>query len=289
MRFKLILLTAIFWGAFKCSSSSLETDIARERGLHLDPEIDPDYSPINPKADNGDIFEVEENPDEQQNEDEKQYNEKDIEELTEEEHLKQMQNEGLPEDMERIEFIEDVSKDFYLMYLDWEDRYYLDLFMFDKNLKNMAIEEDGGLDYFCPKMLFNAMDLTGYFSPILKPPIIDECPHLELSCCTVDDFHEIEVIWEEQIKPSTEENHFYLDYYVRSVLEHREIYSYTASRLLEISSDDTCRKISQTFLNLKITDEDAQKTISLMEEAKKFDIKVKQSIPCLVCNHKNIA
>lgn len=288
MRFKLILLTAIFLRGYKFSSSSLEKDIEAERGLHLDPEIDPNYEPIDPTKDTGDIFEVEENPDEDDNENEKEYNEKALEEINEEKKEEKKEMEGLPEDVERLEFIEDVSKDFYLMYINWEDRYYLDLFMFDKQLKSMALEEDGDLEYNCPKMLFNSMNLTGFFDPILKPPIIDECPNLELSCCTVDDFQELENVWEEQIKPSTETNHFYLDYYVRTILEHREIYQYTAHRLLEVSSDQLCINISNAFLNLKMTDEDAQYTINLLEKAKNFDIKVKQSLPCLVCNHQNI-
>lgn len=252
-----------------------------------DPTIGPDDAPTNPKEDEGSPFEFEKEPDEVAKK-EKPYSQKDTGELTEEKMEELRENEGLPVEIQRVEFNEDVSKQLYLMYVDWEDRYWLDLFMFDKQLKTTAIENDETLDYNCPKMMFNSMGLTSYFSPILKDTTIDDCPNLELSCCTLNDYQELENIWEDQLKPNAEAGHFYLEYFVRTVLEHRDLYKITAEQLLEATSDPLCIGIANSIKDFDVTEELAEKTLLLLNKAKEYDMQVKQSINCLVCNHSNI-
>ena len=194
----------------------------------------------------------------------------------------------LPDGIQRVEFMENTSKELYLMYLDWEDRYWLDLYNFDKQMKNSSVVPDDSLDYNCPKSLLNSMNLTGYFNPILKDTLIEDCPNMELSCCTPHDFAELDELWDDQLGPTTESSHFYLEYFVKSTLEHRELYKETAHKLLEYTKDDMCKKIAKSVIDRPVTDEEAEEILQLLYKVKDYDYQVKKSYNCLVCNHANI-
>lgn len=258
----------------------------RGRSLHVDPDISPDYEPDDPRYDPEGRFVYEETPDEIE-EPEIPYRQKDLALLTHEE-LEKAQIQELQGEEEKIEFREEVNDQQYLMYITYEDRNYLDLFNFDRQLKNSAIDSDDSLDYNCPKMLFRSMGLQGYFNPILKDGTIEVCPNLELTCCTNQDFEELENIWEDSLRPSTEAGHYYLEYYTRSVLEHVEVYKLSAERLIEVTSDPMCLSVARSVEDFEVTQEMMDKSMALLAHVKEYDTRVKQSYPCLVCNHENI-
>ena len=264
--------------------STISAKRKRPRSLNVDPDISEDYEPVNPRLDNEGRFEFEQPEDIEEKS--IPYNEKTLEDLV---HSKMDEkSEDVLEEEEKVEFQEEVNDQIYLMYITYEDRNYLDLFNFDKQLKNSAIESDDALDYNCPKMLYRSMGLQGYFNPILKDGGIEDCPNLELNCCTNQDFEELDSIWEDSLRPSTEAGHFYLEYYVKTILQHVDIYKVTAENLMEIASDRMCLSVAQSIIDYNVTQEMIDKTISLLAHVKEYDIQVKKSYPCLVCNHENI-
>lgn len=264
--------------------SSLKAIRKKPRSLHVDPDISEDYEPVNPRLDNEGRFEYEQPEDIVEKE--IHYNEKTLQDLTEEKM--EEKSEDILEDEKKVEFLEEVNDQLYLMYITYEDRNYLDLFNFDRQLKNSAIDSDDTLDYNCPKMLYRSMGLQGYFNPILKDGSIEDCPNLELTCCTSQDFNELESIWEDSLRPGTEAGHFYLEYYVKSTLDHIEVYKETANAVIEVISDRMCLSVAHSILNYNVNQELIDKTISLLAHVKEYDIQVKKSYPCLVCNHENI-
>ena len=259
----------------------------RPRSLHVDPHISETYEPDDPQHDLDARFIYEEAPDEIE-EEEIPYHMKDLNTLAREE-IKKNEDNVLGVDGEtKPDFVEDVHDQVYLMYITYEDRNYLDLLNFDTQLKTSAIEADESLDYNCPKMLYRSMGLQGYFNPILKDGTIEECPNLELTCCTNHDFEELENIWEDSLRPSTEAGHFYMEYYVKSTLVHGESYKAAAERVIEATSDEMCLKVAHSIQDFDITDALRDKTIELLAHVKEYDTRVKKSYPCLVCNHENI-
>lgn len=274
-------------GALYLIISITESKRKHSRKLHVDPDISEDYEPDDPRHDLEARFIYEENPEDLQ-EPEIPYSQKDLELLTHEEIEKNKDNVLGPDGESKVEFQEDTKDQLYLMYITLEDAYYLDLFNFDKQLKNSAIESSDALDYKCPKMLYRSMGLQGYFDPILKDGTIEECPNLELTCCTNQDFEELEKIWDDMLAPSTEAGHFYMEYYVKSTLAHTDLYKVAAERLIEVTSDPMCLNVAHSIQDFEITDSLIKKTLSLLSHAKEYDIRVKKSYPCLVCNHENI-
>jgi transcription elongation factor Elf1 len=255
--------------------------------LHVDPDISEEYEPNDPHHDLDARFIYEEEPEEVESP-EIPYHMKDLATLTEEEVEKNRDNVLGVDGETKPDFVEEVNDQLYLMYITYEDRNYLDLYNFDSQLKNSAIEADDSLDYNCPKMLYRSMGLQGYFNPILKDGTIEECPNLELTCCTNHDFEELEKIWEDSLKPTTEAGHYYMEYYVKTTLVHGEAYHKAAERLIEVTSDELCLKVAHSILDFEITDELRNKTIELLAHVKEYDTRVKKSYPCLVCNHENI-
>jgi hypothetical protein len=273
-------------GVLMISISGGHTKRKKARSLHADPDISEDYEPDDPKHDPDGRFVYEETPDEIEDP-EIPYNQKDLESLAHEEK-ERTADDILHQDNKAIEFKEEVNDQLYLMYITYEDRNYLDLFNFDKQLKNSAIESDDSLDYNCPKMLYQSMGLTGYFNPILKDGTIEACPNLELTCCTNHDFEELENIWEDSLRPSTEAGHFYHEYYAKSMLDHTDQFKIAAEKLIEVTSDPLCLKIARSVEDFNVTEEMKEKTMSLLAHVKEYDTRVKNSYPCLVCNHENI-
>lgn len=284
MGFKLNYLTTIT--ILAVISSVFSKKHRHTRDLEDHPGIEEDYMPTNPKEDTGDL-EFERNPEEEQ-EEEIPYDKKDLETVVEEHIENHKEMDTLPDDIEKAEYIEDVSSQLYLMYIDDEDRYWLDLFMFDKQLKNEEVADSDSLDYNCPKMLFKAMGLTGYYNPILKDNSIEDCPHMEMTCCTGQDFIELDDIWEEGLKQKTEMNYFYMEYFVKNTLKFHHLYLAAAENLKEMSSDPFCLHIADSFINTPMDDAMAQKSEDLLAQVKEFDYRVKKSYNCLVCNHENI-
>ena len=266
--------------------SATQAKKRRSRSLHVDPDISSEYEPDDPHHDPEGRFVYEETPDEIE-EPEIPYNQKDLALLTQEE-LAKSEIEELQGDEKKIEFKEEVNDQLYLMYITYEDRNYLDLFNFDRQLKNSAIDSDDSLDYNCPKMLYRSMGLQGYFNPILKDGTIEDCPNLELTCCTNHDFEELENIWEDSLRPSTEAGHYYLEYYTKSVLDHVELYKVAAEKLIEVTSDPMCLSIAHSVESFDVSQDMIDKSMALLAHVKEYDTRVKKSYPCLVCNHENI-
>jgi len=283
---KTFSILLILLGVFGISLQKAKSKKKHPRSLHVDPDISEDYEPEDPKHDPDGRFVYEETPDELEDP-EVPYNQKDLEMLAHEE-MERTKDDILDEDEKLIEFKEEVNDQLYLMYITYEDRNYLDLFNFDKQLKNSAIESDDSLDYNCPKMLFQSMGLTGYFNPILKDGTIEDCPNLELTCCTNHDFEELENIWEDSLRPSTEAGHFYHEYYAKSILDHVDGFKAAAEKLIEVTSDPLCLKIAHSIEDYQVTEEMKEKTLSLLAHVKEYDTRVKKSYSCLVCNHENI-
>ena len=287
MVFKPKILTTIFLLGIITATTTKKKRTLKTRHLSDEAETPEELAAVHAREDPGDL-EFEKNP-EVEPAAEIPYHKKDLESIVEEhiENEKEMM-ETMPDEIEKVEYVEDVSSQLYLMYIDMEDRYYLDLFMFDKQLKNEEVAEKDSLDYNCPKMLYKAMGLTGYLNPILRDGSLDDCPNMEMSCCTNQDFHQLDDIWEEGLKQKTEANYFYMEYFVENSLKFHHLYVDSANHLKEMSSDPFCLQVADSFINVEMNDSIAHKTQDLLAQIKKFDYQVKQSYNCLVCNHENI-
>lgn len=55
-------------------------------------------------------------------------------------------------------------------------------------MKNSDFEQNPEVAYYCPKPLFDSLNLNGYFTPMLKTKEIRFCPGMKQTCCVLNDF-----------------------------------------------------------------------------------------------------
>lgn len=185
-----------------------------------------------------------------------------------------------------VDFLDKTIDEPYLDDISFDDRYVLDLYRFEKQLKDKAFKIDYNKDFYCNYDILTAMGLKGYANPIWKTQDITDCPEMSFNCCSPIELTNLDNIWQKFLK-YIEMHHFYYAYYIKEILRHHEDYASVIEDIRANSKHRICRKAA-TMLNKMdmslITVDNADK---LIKKAQSFDLRMKKGFKCLLCDFDN--
>lgn len=186
----------------------------------------------------------------------------------------------------KVEFLENVSRQTYLNQVSYDDRFVLDLYMLDQNLKNENFMLRGEYPRACPRRLFLAMGLTGLANPILRTNSVSICPNMRANCCTNNDFVGLDAIWKDYFA-YIELNYDYFAHYAKVALRAAPEIAAQADHLRKNSLHMICRSIGESFARFTPENFGAEKFIEQLGRVKAFDLSLKKGFKCLLCDYDN--
>lgn len=186
----------------------------------------------------------------------------------------------------KVEFIENLSKQTYIDQISYDDRYVLDLYLFDQNMKNANFQLDGEFLRMCPRSIFKSIGLTGVSNPVLRTSNIEICPNMKANCCTNNDLVGLEAIWHDY-SAFIEINYDYFAYYAKTTIRAMPIIESRAEALRNVSKHMICREMSETFLTFKSGDLKLDVFLKQLQGVKKYDLSLKKGFKCLLCDFNN--
>lgn len=186
----------------------------------------------------------------------------------------------------KVEFLENVSKQTYLNQISFDDRYVLDLYLLDQNLKNENFVLDGQFLRGCPRAVFKSLGLSGLANPALRTGSIAICPNMRANCCTNNDFVGLEAIWQDFFA-YLELNYDYFSHFAKTTLKMITTVVAKADALRTNSPHMICRSIGETFAKFRAEDLSVDKFIGQLTKVKTYDLSLKRGFKCMLCDHGN--
>jgi len=186
----------------------------------------------------------------------------------------------------KVEFVEKVEQMTYLSEISFEDRYYLDLYTFDQNMKNTNFKIENQYGRSCPKLVFQSLGLTGFNNPILRTGNIAICPNMKSNCCTNNDLVVLETIWKDYFT-YIELNHDYFAYYTKTSLANIQVFIGLAEYVQNSTSHLICKGIADSFRKLDLDEDKIRVFLSQLTKLKEFDLTLKKGFRCLLCDYDN--
>lgn len=186
----------------------------------------------------------------------------------------------------KVEFLENVSRQTYLNQISYDDRFVLDLYMLDQNLKNENFMLRGEYPRACPRLIFLSMGLTGLANPVLRTGNIAICPNMRANCCTNNDFVGLDAVWKDYFA-YLELNYDYFAHYAKISLHSAEEIAAQAEYLRKNSPHMICRTIGESFARFKAEEFGADKFIAQLARVKAYDLSLKKGFKCMLCDYDN--
>jgi hypothetical protein len=202
--------------------------------------------------------------------------------------LKEAEQVSLREEKEApfVEHIEDQEP--YLEFVNEEDLFYLDLYNLDRTLKTSDFSNNPSNETTCPNRIMKSFKLKSFFMPVIKPPIITECPTMKETCCSVTDIERLKNLWETKFSVYLDFNYQYFDYYIKEIFNRHQEIGATARLVLDSYQHEICKKVSKTILETEITPEILSKINTTLNKLKTFDRNQKENFICLLCDYNSI-
>lgn len=185
-----------------------------------------------------------------------------------------------------IEFLDDIGDEPYLEDLTFDDRFVLDLYRFEKQLKDKAFKIDHNTNFFCNYDILMAMGLKGYANPIWKTDDIVDCPDMTFNCCSPIELTNLDEIWKKFSK-YIEMHHFYYTYYIKAILSHHNDYLEIVDEVRENSKYRVCGKAATLLKQMEMDDKTLAEADRLIKKAQSFDLRMKKGFKCLLCDFDN--
>lgn len=186
----------------------------------------------------------------------------------------------------KVEFIENLSKQTYIDQISYTDRYVLDLYLFDQNVKNANFELKGEFLRKCPREIFKSLGLSGVSNPILRTSNIEICPNMKANCCTNSDLIGLDAIWRDY-SAFIQLNYDYFAYYAKTTVHAMPIIEARAEALRNSSKHMICREMSETFATFLSGDLKLDVFLRQIQEVKQYDLSLKKGFKCLLCDYNN--
>ena len=186
----------------------------------------------------------------------------------------------------KVEFIEKVDKMTYLSQISYEDRYYLDLYTFDQNMKNTNFKIENQYIRNCPKIIFQNLGLSGYNNPVLRTNNIAICPNMKSNCCTNNDLVILETIWKE-FYSYTELNYDYFAYFAKTSLANLDEFITLADYLRNSTNHLICKGLADSFRGLDLSESKIGIFLRQLSKIKQYDLSLKKGFRCLLCDFDN--
>ena len=186
----------------------------------------------------------------------------------------------------RAEFIEDVTKASYLDQISYDDRFLLDLYLLDVNLKSKSFKLD--LEYLntCPRAIYKSIGMSGFTNPLLRTNNIIICPNMRSNCCTNNDINILGEIWDDY-STFVRLNYDYFTYYVKYTLNNIELFIEKAKELDKTSPGQICSEIANSIIKYEFDDFSEDMFIQQMYKVKDYNLSLKKGFRCLLCDHQN--
>lgn len=186
----------------------------------------------------------------------------------------------------KVEFIENINQQSYLSQLTFEDRFVLDLYLFDQNMKNINFKIEKQYPRRCPKAILHSLGLAGFNNPVLRTSNIAICPNMKSNCCSNNDFTLLEHIWKDYYTYS-ELNYNYLTYYAKITLRNMDYFKEMAGHLRKETNYLICKKIGKAFQEFDFKKFSSTKFLELLSHVKNYDRSLKKGFKCFLCDYEN--
>lgn len=188
----------------------------------------------------------------------------------------------------KVEFIEDNEAQNYLDVITFRDRFILDMYKLNIDLRLSNLDTNPKNSYECPKQILENFGLDALKTPVITPIGSKYCKNMRQTCCLQNDIEILEKVWENSYSPKIKYFQYYFKYYINKILHHHERFRLIANEISHNHKNHYCKTNAKLFLEMEIDEDFIEKTKKLLKDFLNFDYKLKRGFMCALCDYENL-